>query len=198
MSDAFITKDALLAERRRYFVAARGGLSLPVAGAIYWIIIGFLGYRLELEQWALTAAMLTGAIFPIGFILQYPLKAHFMKAKSAVSGVAMMAIIAINLLWPVHVVIISIAPAAAAFTLAIGMTLHWPVIGWSYASLVCQIHAAARIAVVSWIFFAMPDARMTALPFAVAALYLLAALGLAVEVELTRRRIAPRLQPAYA
>ena len=38
---------------------------------------------------------------------------------------------------------------AAPLTLAIGMTLHWPIIGWAYASRVCYAHAIARIAVVT-------------------------------------------------
>ena len=113
-----------------------------------------------------------------------------MKAKSPVSGVAWAAIIAINFLWPVHFVIISVVPAAAPLSLAIGMTLHWPSIGWSYASRVCYLHSAARIAVVTLLWYGFPDLRLTGLPLAVAALYLAAAAGMALEVRWTRAWLA--------
>lgn len=184
-----ISKEALLAERRRYFVAARGGLSLPVAGAIYWAVLGLLAATDAVENWGLTAAMLSGFIFPLGLALQYPLKAKFMGVKSPVSSVAMWAIMAINFLWPVHFVVISAVPAAAPLTLAIGMTLHWPIIGWSYASRACYAHAIARIAVVTAIWYGFPEWRYTGVSFAVAGLYLMAAAGIALEVAWTRRRL---------
>ena len=178
----------LLAERRRYFVAAGGGMSLPVAGAIYWIVLGVLGYSMAPEDWGLAAAYMSGGIFPLGLLLQGPLKAPFMKAKSPVGGAAIAAIIAINMMWPLHFVVYALDPVAIGFSLAIGMTLHWPVIGWSYASKVCYLHAGARIAAIVGVWIAFPDERMTLLPFVVAALYLLAAIGIAMEVAWTRRR----------
>jgi hypothetical protein len=179
----------LLAERRRVFVAARGGISLPFAGAIYWIVVGVLGYSLAPKDWALAALYMSGAIFPLGLILQGVFKSRFMKVKSPLGGASMAAIIAINLMWPLHFVIYALDPVALGLSLAIGMTLHWPVIGWSYASKVCYLHAGARIAGVTAVWIAFPDERMTLLPFVVAALYLLAVVGIAMEVAWTRRRI---------
>lgn len=184
-----ISKETLLAERRRYFVAARGGVSLPVAGAIYWAVLGLLAASDAVDNWGLTAAMLSGFIFPLGLLLQYPLKSKFMGVKSPVSGVAMWAILAINFLWPLHFVVISLVPEAAPLTLAIGMTLHWPIIGWSYASRVCYAHAIARIAAVTAIWYGVPEWRFTGLSFAVAGLYLLAAAGIALEVAWARRKL---------
>lgn len=184
-----ITKHDLLAERRRYFAAANGGISLPVAGAVYWAVLGLLAATDAVADWGLTAAMLSGLIFPLGLVLQYPLRAKFMGVKSPLSGVAMWAILAINFLWPVHFVVISAVPEAAPLTLAIGMTLHWPIIGWAYASRVCYAHAIARIAVVTAIWYGFPEWRYTGVSFAVAGLYLLTAAGIALEVAWTRRKL---------
>lgn len=172
-----------LNERKRYAVAAGGGISLPVAGAIYWAVVGVLGYSLEPRDWALAAAAASGMIFPLGLLLQGPLRSPFMKAKSPLSGVTIAAIIAINLLWPVHFVLISVIPEAAPLTLAIGMTLHWPIIGWGYASRACLLHALVRVAVVTVMWYALPEVRFTGIPFAVAGLYVLAAMGLSWEVK---------------
>jgi hypothetical protein len=183
-------KKVFLDERKRYSAEAGGGVSLPVAGALYWAVIGVLGYYLDPADWAYAAAAGSGLIFPLGLLLQGPMRSPFMKAKSPLSGVTMAAIIAINLLWPVHFVLISVLPEAAPLTLAIGMTLHWPIIGWSYASRVCLIHALVRTAVVTLIWYALPDLRFTAIPFAVAALYVFAAMGLSWESGRFRQQMA--------
>ncbi len=185
-----ITSENLLRERRRYFTAANGGIALPVAGALYWIVLAALGTQMQGNDWGLSAAMLSGAIFPLGLLLQWPLKSHFMKSKSPVSGAVWAAVIAINFLWPVHVVIISAIPAAAPLTLAIGMTLHWPMIGWAYASRICYLHAVTRLLVVTVLWYGFPEMRFTVLPLAVAGLYLLAAGGMMLEVKWAKAWLA--------
>lgn len=174
---------ALLQERRRYCAEAGGGVSLPVAGAVYWTALAVAGLYLPPQDWAFAAAVGSGLIFPLGILLQGPFRSPFMRAKSPLSGVTMAAIVAINLLWPVHFAVIPAMPEAAPLTLAIGMTLHWPIIGWSYASRVCMAHAVARTVAVAAIWFALPEARFTVLPAAVAILYVLAAAGLAWEAR---------------
>lgn len=182
---------AVLEERKRYSAAAGGGVSLPVAGAVYWAVIGVLGFYLDPGEWAYAAAAGSGLIFPLGLLLQGPLRSPFMKTKSPLSGITMAAIIAINLLWPVHVVLISVYPDAAPLSLAIGMTLHWPLIGWAYASRVCMAHAIIRTAVVTLIWFGLPELRFTGIPFAVSALYVFAAMGLSWESGRFRAQLAP-------
>ncbi len=175
-------------EKHRYFLEAGGGISLPVAGAIYWIGLALASPYLDASQWAFYAAVFSGMIFPLGLLLQKPLAAPFMKAKSPLSGAAMYSVMAINLLWPVHAIIFNTAPAAAPLTLALGMTLHWPVIGWAYGSRVAIGHGFVRALVVSLLWFALPDGRFDILPLAIAALYLLAAAGMRWEISRLRRK----------
>lgn len=177
-------------ERKRFCVAAGGGISLPVAGAIYWAAIGVAGIYLDAASWAVVAAAGSGLIFPLGVLLQGPLRSPFMKAKSPLSGVTFAAIAAINLLWPIHILVIGGFPEAAPLTLAIGMSLHWPIIGWTYHSRTCFIHAVVRVAAVSVIWYGFPDLRLTGVPFAVAALYLFAAAGLKWELLRFRKALA--------
>jgi Family of unknown function (DUF7010) len=179
-----------LNERRRYSAASGGGVSLPVAGAIYWAGLAVAGAILDPASWAFYAAAFSGAIFPIGLLLQGAFRSPFMKAKSPLSGVTMAAIIAINLLWPVHMIVIWTVPQAAPLTLAIGMTLHWPIIGWAYASRVCMAHAVVRTAAVTAIFFGLPELSFVAIPLVVSGLYLLAAAGLSWESNRYRQMTA--------
>mgnify|MGYP003630739712 FL=1 len=180
-------KQAIDHERKRYCVAAGGGVSLPVAGALYWAVMGGLGFYLAPSQWAIAAAAGSGLIFPLGILLQAPMRSPFMKSKSPLSGVTMAAIAAINLLWPIHILLIGGFPEAAPLTLAIGMSLHWPIIGWAYHSRVSLIHAFVRVAAVTVIWYGFPDWRLTGIPFVVAGLYLFAAAGLRREVLRFRR-----------
>lgn len=181
-------KTELKTEQSRYFLAAGGGISLPIAGALYWIAMAVLSHWIQGEQWALAAAAMSGLIFPVGLLLQKPLRSPFMKSKSPLSGAAMLSIAAINALWPVHFIIISIAPEAAVLSLAIGMSLHWPIIGWTYGSRVSIVHGFARVAVATVLWFALPEGRYDILPLAIAALYLGAAAGIRWELGRLRRK----------
>tara|TARA_R110000868_G_scaffold109481_10_gene297684 strand:- start:3289 stop:3861 length:573 start_codon:yes stop_codon:yes gene_type:complete len=176
-------------ERKRFCVAAGGGISLPVAGAICWTAGGIAGFFLDAPDWAFAAAAGSGVIFPLGILLQGPLRSPFMKAKSPLSGITTAAIIAINLLWPIHFLLIGGFPEAAPLSLAIGMSLHWPIIGWSYASRVSLVHALVRVAAVTAIWIGFPELRLTGIPFVVAGLYLLAAAGLRWETVRFRRQL---------
>jgi len=175
--------DGLLEERQRYCAQSGGGISLPVAGAVYWTLAAVAGVWLVPQQWGLAAAFGSGLIFPLGLALQKPFRSPFMAVKSPLSGLTIAAVIGINLLWPVHVAIVSTAPQIAPLSLAIGMTLHWPIIGWAYASRVCMAHAVVRTGAVTAIWFALPEMRFVAIPAAVAILYIAAALGLAWEAR---------------
>jgi hypothetical protein len=92
-------------------------------------------------------------------------------------------------MWPLHFVIMDINPELVSLSLAVAMTLHWPVIGWSYASKVSIAHAFARIIAATFVYYLMPDERLTMLPFAMAGLYLIAATGISLEVAWTRRKL---------
>ena len=183
-------KAIILNERRRYSAESGGGVSLPVAGAIYWAGLAIAGAYMDATNWAYAAAAFSGAIFPLGILLQGVFKSPFMKAKSPLSGVTTAAIVAINLLWPIHMIVIWTAPQAAPLTLAIGMSLHWPIIGWGYASKVCMAHAIVRVAAVTAIFFLAPQYSLVGIPLVVSGLYLLAAAGLSWESNRYRRMIA--------
>jgi len=57
--------------------------------------------------------------------------------------------------------------------LGIGMSIHWPVIGWTYGrTAIYTAHAVVRAiaCIVLWNWF--PSTRFTVLPFAVSATYL--------------------------
>ncbi|MDB5367101.1 MAG: hypothetical protein JWM77_3028 [Rhodospirillales bacterium] len=148
-----------------------------------------LGTKLSLPTWCFVAAVLSGLIFPLGLALSKPLRANPM-AKSPLSPAIAGAFIAMLLFWPMAFAAAAIAPAVVPLILAIGMSLHWPVIGWAYGKLrLFAAHAVVRAVVCTAIWFLLPDGRTTVLPAAVALIYFATTLAIAVD----RRRLSPAL-----
>ena len=171
------------AARRDLLRRSGGGISMPVAGAIYWAALGTAGYFLTPSQWVLAAFFGSGTIFPLALLLAKPLRSDLMIRNHPLNSLAPRAVLAINLLWPVYFAMFATAPALVPLSLAIGMGLHWPIIGWLYNSRACMEHAVARVTVVSLLWFGYPQGRYTVLPFAVAAIYL-------VTIHFMRREVA--------
>jgi len=174
--------DAFLDERKQFAAAAGGGVSLPVAGTLYWLVLTGLGTVFTPTLWGVAAAAGSGLIFPLGLMLQGLFRSPFMSVKSPLTQPVIYSVIAINLLWPVHIAIILNAPEIAPLSLAIGMALHWPVIGWVYGSRFGIVHAAIRIALVSGIWFALPEFRFTLLPLSVVIVYAVTAIWILIKI----------------
>lgn len=167
-------KAKLLADRLASYYRLRGGFPIPLAGALYWAILAYLGQMMEFSDWAMAALWGSGAIFPVALILAKLFKNNFMKDKSAVLSVLPPTLISMLLFWPMLVVVTKTEPSLFPAVLAIGMSIHWPVIGWSYGrSALFSTHAIIRAVVVAYIFFTFPDKTQTLLPLAVAIIYLL-------------------------
>ncbi|MFN0025312.1 MAG: DUF7010 family protein [Parvularculaceae bacterium] len=164
---------ALKAERIGQYIRLRGGYPVPLAGAIYWAALGALGYSTDLAGWANIAFPASGLIFPLALVLAAVFRKPFMKDRSAVGGVMLPAFISMLLFWVFIVAAIVEAPALVPLLLAVGMSLHWPVIGWSYGrTLLYSAHAVVRALLALYIFIAYPEHRLTWLPFSVALVYL--------------------------
>ncbi len=170
-ADADLAK-ALKRERLASYGRLRGGFPVPLAGLIYWLVLGLAGYGLGLADWALLAFFASGAIFPLALLLARLFNNPFMKDRTAVSGVVGPAFVGMLLFWPMIAGAVQAGPELVPLILAIGMSAHWPVIGWSYGRvLIYSSHAIIRAGVVLFIWLVYPEARLTWLPLSVAAVY---------------------------
>ncbi|MDQ7019690.1 MAG: hypothetical protein Q9M33_11060 [Robiginitomaculum sp.] len=180
---------ALKEERLGNYIKLRGGFPLPLAGGVYWLVLGVLGYTLPLGTWFMVALFGTGAIFPLGLFFAKVFNNNFMKEKQATSSVILPALIGMLLFWPMLIASTKVAPELAILILAIGMSIHWPVIGWSYGRTgLYTAHSIVRALLVFGIWTAMPDARMTMIPFAVAGVYFVTVLAILLDTSLLRRK----------
>lgn len=186
------SKEALELGRSTYFVRTNGGISLPIAGFLYWLALGILGFYLKPETWCLTAFFTSGLIFPIGLALSRPFHSNIML-KAPLSGLVMPAMTAMFLSWPMTIAGYLTDTQLVPLFLAIGMSLHWPVIGWMYGSITCTFHAILRVALVTVLWFLEPTERFTLIPLLVSLLYLITVFGLKKEVAQRKRELGNAL-----
>jgi hypothetical protein len=184
---------ALRAEREAAYVRLRGGYPVPLAGALWWLALGAAGYLVPSRgAWILGAFVTSGTIFPLALLLARLLGVDFMRDRTAVTDALPPAFASMLLFWPIAVAAWWSHPPLVPLVLAIGMSIHWPVIGWTYGRpALFTAHAVVRAVACFAIWQWMPAHRFTLLPLAVSAVYL--ATVLAILVDSARAARAPVL-----
>lgn len=181
----------VLKDRLASYARLRGGYSVPLAGAVYWAALGVAGYYLTERNWILAAFFTSGLIFPLALVFSKLLRNDFMKDKTATGSVLFPAFVGMLLFYPMAFAAFGAAPALVPMILAIGMSMHWPVIGWSYGrTAIYSGHAIVRALAVSAIYVLYPEHKLTWLPFAVAAVYVLTVIVLLIDSGGVRKRLA--------
>jgi uncharacterized protein DUF7010 len=188
-----MTIDELRAAVRRdqlgSFVRLKGGYTFPIAGAIYWAALGVAGYYLPVDRWILVAFIFSGTIFPLAWLLSTLLGVNFMKDKTATGDVLGPAFTGMLIFYPIAFAAYGHAPQLVSLILAIGMSQHWPVIGWGYGKPgLYSAHAVVRALGAVTIWAAMPDDRFTLIPFWVSAIYLATVAAILMDWRREARR----------
>jgi hypothetical protein len=186
-------KAALLRDRLTLYVKLRGGYTFPLAGAIWWTAMAVLGYEYPVKSWALLAFIGSGLIFPIALLLSKLLGVNFMSEKSAVDDAIGPAFIGMLLFWPMAFAAYWTAVELTPLILAIGMAMHWPIIGWTYGRPgIYSAHAIVRALAAFAIWLMFPEQRTTWVPASVAIVYLLTVVAILSDVK----RVAATLKTA--
>jgi hypothetical protein len=173
MNDLDDLKARLLADRLASFRRLKGGYSVPLAGAVYWAVLAWVGYHATPRAWITVAMWGSGAIFPLALLLAKLLRNDFMADRTATGDVLVPTFVSMLLFWPMLAASLRVAPELAPLILAIGMSMHWPVIGWSYGKTALYTgHAVVRAVVAFLIWTLVPDGRFTLLPLSVCVIYL--------------------------
>jgi hypothetical protein len=181
----------LKAARLSSYAEARAGWPVPLAGATYWAGLAVLGTQVSEADWSFYAAVLSGMIFPLAIGYAALFRNPFMKVKGPDQGAIFIAMGAMLLFWPIMVAAMWNYNALAPLVLAIGMSGHWPIFGWSYGRPVPFVaHAVVRAVVCFWIWQYMPEVRFTLLPVAVSVIYVLTVVWLFIDSGRVARRLA--------
>ena len=178
-------REALRRERLAAYHRLRGGYPVPLAGMLWWLGLAAAGFGgVRLGWWIPLAAVSSGLIFPMALGLARLTGCDFMKERIAVSDVLLPAFVAMLLFWPMAVAAWWTYPALFPLILAIGMSLHWPVIGWSYARTgLFTAHAVVRAVLSFGLWVWLPDGRLTLLPLAVALVYAVTVAAILIDTR---------------
>jgi hypothetical protein len=174
-------KDQLEAEKRNFFIRANGGISLPAAGCIYWLALGIAGFYLKPQTWFIVSAFTSGLIFPLGLLLSKPLKTDI-KVPSPLNGLIAPALISMMMFWPLAIAGASSNVSFITLALAVGMGIHWPVIGWMYGRKVYLLHGVIRTIGATMLWYIFPEQRFVLIPVFVSLAYLITIFGIRREV----------------
>lgn len=184
-------KAQLLRARLESYAALSGGYPVPLAGMIYWSALCVYGHVASLHNWSVIAFITSGLIFPLAVVLAKVLRKDFMKAKGPVDSVLAPAFIGMLLFWPSAIIAYEAAPQLVPLILAIGMSAHWPVIGWSYGRTpIYAAHAIVRAIAVTAIWVTGPEVyRITVLPGAVSLIYIITVIALFIDSGAVKKRL---------
>ena len=198
MIDSAELNKLLLADREASFFRLRGGYPIPLAGATWWAILGTMGYFLHSRNlWIFLSFVTSGAIFPLALLFARLFKIDFMHDKTAATDVLLPTFASMLLFWPIAISAYWTYPQLVPLVLAIGMSIHWPVIGWLYARTAIYItHAVVRAVACFVLWNWWPSSRFTVLPFMVSAIYLLTVC--AILVASSPEKLKSRLKDATA
>lgn len=190
-------QEQLRAERSAAYMRLRGGFPIPLAGAIWWAALGIAGYVVPTPgKWIFGAFVTSGLIFPLALLLARVFRVDFMRDRTAHGDVILPAFISMLIFWPMAVAAWWNYAELVPLVLAIGMSIHWPVIGWSYnRTALYSAHAIARAVVCFAMWNWMPQHRFTVLPLAVSAIYSATVIAILID---TRQRAATTRQSVSA
>lgn len=170
-----------------------GGWPVPLAGGIWWLTLAYAATRLSPQDWALVAFVTSGTIFPMALLIARLAGNDFIRDRTALSSLLLPAFVGMLLFWPGAIVAYFHAPDLVPLILAIGMSGHWPVIGWSYGRAGLFIgHCLVRAVAVTTLWLTVPDDRWLSISLAVATIYAVTVAILLVDSRAVRRQLAAR------
>ncbi len=185
-----------LLEAKRELLSRSGGIvAFPIAGALYWFVLGVCGYVVALDTWRGVALIGSVMIFPTALLLARLFNGNLFVRDNPLASLAGFPLAAVGLLpFALYFVLDGPAIQLLPLALAIGMSLHFPILGWMYGSRALTFHSPVRTGLALAVWMMVPDGRFTILPFMVMILYLVTAPW--VRSEIVHTRIAQQDGPA--
>ena len=167
---AAFNAEMLTEERRRFFVATRGGVYFPIAGAIFWLVLGVAGFFLSERTWCVVILSVAVVTTPIAIILFKKLVSHLVP-KSPLATLILPALLPVALSLGMTLAAFYSDLSLVPLLLVVGLASHWPAVGWLFGTSIFTVHAIVRVLLAVSIWFLFPDARFTLLPISIGLLY---------------------------
>jgi len=151
--------------RREIEVAANRSVSMPIAGAIVWLVIALLSTRFNERTGVLILLFASGAIFPLALAIARVRGEALLapRSQNPLAKLMVLCVLMVNLLWAVHIPLFLYAPTFVPLSLGIGLGLHWIIYSWIVQHPVGMLHAVLRTILVVVAWFVFPEQRLLAI-----------------------------------
>jgi hypothetical protein len=157
--------------RAAYERESNRSLSMPIAGAVIWLVIGVCGYVLPENRATVVMLFGTGLIFPFALLIAKLRHENMTDRLNPLSRLMGMSVLMVNLLWAVHLPLLIGAPRFFPLSLGIGLGIHWIVYSWIIQHPVGLVHAIVRTVLIVTAWSVFSTHRMIAVPLVIVMVY---------------------------
>ncbi len=171
----------------RMDLATRSGWNIGffVAGLLLWIGILITNLTVPIETGRMVWIALTFGVFPTAVLVSKLISADpFCNDNPLGQLVGYTHMSVVSLSFPIFIITAVYDPNIQLLAMAILLSIDFYVMSWAFGSAVFGLHAAARTVLVTLIWVALPDSRLTLIPLVVATFYL----GTVLLLPTLRRR----------
>lgn len=146
-------------------------LSMPIAGAIIWTIVGGLSVVLSYPYALLAMVAATGGIFPLALIIARLRREELVSNPNPLAKLMGMCVLMVNLLWAVHIPLFLGAPEYVPLSLGISLGLHWVVYSWIIQHPLGIVHAILRTGLLLLVWQVWPSQRILGVAIVIVFVY---------------------------
>ena len=157
--------------RADFEYSAKRSLSMPIAGAMYWLAIAIVSTQVPETVGLLVLLFGSGSIFPIALLVSKITKEEVFSSKNPLAKLMGMSVLMVNLLWAIHIPLFLYSPEFLTLSVGIGLGLHWIVYSWIIQHPLGVIHACLRTALVLTVWFSFPESRLLAVGLSIVLVY---------------------------
>src|SRR6266498_203040 len=161
---AMLDGEMLTVEQRRFFVETRCGVYFPIAGAIFWLVLGVAGFYLSERTWCVMVLSVAIVATPIAIILFKKPVSH-LALKSPLATLILPASLHVALSLAIGVAALNSDISLVLLSLVIVLASHWSAVGWLYEKWIFTVHAIVRGSLATAIWLLLPESRFTLLRF---------------------------------
>src|SRR5690625_1618265 len=98
--------------RADFEYSAKRSLSMPIAGAMYWLAIAIVSTQVPETVGLLVLLFGSGSIFPIALLVSKITKEEVFSSKNPLAKLMGMSVLMVNLLWAIHIPLFQIGRAS--------------------------------------------------------------------------------------
>ena len=171
----------------RVDLAMRSGWNIGffVAGLLLWVAILITNLTVPVETGRVIWIVLTFGVLPVAVLVSKLVRADpFCNDNPLGQLVGYTHMSVVSLAFPIVIITAIYNPDIQLLTMAILYSIDFYVMSWAFGSAVFGIHAAARTVLVTIIWVAFPELRLTLVPIIVATFYL----GTVLLLPIARRK----------